>query len=818
MLPRVDELVLITISLASAVLAIAVYSRAPDRVWNRLFAVQAAAVSIWVAMNYLLQASTTPAQADLWLRLTHPASALVICTFADIFWVFPERIEPAPFPRRAVLYTLGFLASCVALAPNLYRSLHFGQGTVVVDYDWPFLLFGAFAVGTVVYADIFLLRKLPRLTGLQRVQVGYVLAGAATGQTLTLFTNVLLPLVWHNTYYSRWGAGAYIFVIGSVAYAIAKHGIIRPAVAASRVSAYLLTGLVLVAGLFVVRSIEPFLFVNSAFTDLGYAVPCICIGILAVPLHQRIRQKLEQSLPGADLFDAARAASDAIVRTLDGEELPGFLARGILQMLKATHVAVFFFDARTGMFVVRARSASGASEGAIPEVLPPASLLPTTVLKTRDLLDRTQILRFQSLREARPLLSALREMDVEVAAPILWENDLIGLVLIGERVAGDMYSPDELQILRNLLPQVSLAVRNAQLFDEVVRMNDYNENVLRQMQSGVVAVNSDREIVTFNPAAEEILGISADRAIGNSLAVLPERIAGRLALALSGHAVRSEDRLEIDNARGGRIPVACSISRTRGTPLSQEGALAVINDLTLIEELERERQDAEHLATIRLLSAGMAHELRNPLVAIRTFAELLPSHWDDAEFRMSFLGTAQDEIDRIDRLLTDMLMLSKPADAVVEAISVDAVCEGVARTMSAAAEAKQVRLVTELQFGDEQCFIGDRSRLHQALVNLVKNAIEAEPEGGFVQVTSCLAWNNEQAPVVRIVVHNANSYIPEELISDIFRPFSSRRQGGTGLGLSVCQTIIEEHQGLIKVDSRPETGTDFIVELPVQAG
>jgi PAS domain S-box-containing protein len=349
-------------------------------------------------------------------------------------------------------------------------------------------------------------------------------------------------------------------------------------------------------------------------------------------------------------------------------------------------------------------------------------------------------------------------------------------------------------------------------------MNDYNENILRQMQSGVIAVNADREIVTLNPAAEEILGIRADATIGKPLTALPERISGRLALALSGHSVRSEDRLEVENARGERIPVACSVSRWRGTPLSQEGAIAVISDLTLVEELERERRDAEHLSMIRLLSAGMAHELRNPLVAIRTFAELLPSRWDDAEFRVSFLRTAQDEIERIDRLLTDLLMLSKPADAVVEAISPDVVCEGVVRTMSATAEAKHVRLVDELAFGDEHPFFGDRGRLHQALLNLVKNAIEAEPEGGFVKVTTHAGRNSERGAVVRIVIHNANSYIPEDQIEEIFRPFSSRRVGGTGLGLSVCQTIIEEHHGLIKVESTRETGTDFMVELPVKAG
>ncbi|MEI6501290.1 MAG: PAS domain-containing protein, partial [Armatimonadota bacterium] len=610
MLLRWDELVLLAISAASAVLAVAVFSRAPDRVWNRIFAVQAVAVSLWVALVYLLQAATTTAQADLWLRLTHPASALVICTFADIFWVFPERIEPAPVRRRAVLYGLGALVSCVGLAPNLYRSLEITRGTVVVMYDWPFLAFGLFSLVTVVYADYYLVCKLPRLTGLQRVQVTYVMIGAMIGQSITLVSNVLLPLIWHNTDYSRWGPASYIFVIGSVAYAIAKHGIIRPAAALSRVSAYLLTGSVLALLIVVGIRIQPYLAPMGLPHGVVILLTGVGVGVLALPLRQWISVRLERTLPGANLAEAARSTSDAILRTLDGEQLPSFLSGAILQMLKATYVSVFSRDNRSGAFVVRSvKLASGvAPEGEMPDVLSAESLLLRTVLRTRDLLDRTQIRRFQTLEEALPLLTAMRELDVEVVAPILWEQELIGLALIGERVAGDMYGPDELRALRNLLPQVSLAVRNAQLFDEVVRIKEYNENILRQMQSGVIAVTADRQIVTINPAAEEILGIRAADVLGKLLDVLPERIAGRLALALSGHALRSEDRLEVENGRGDRIPIACSTSRWRGSPLSQEGAIAVISDLTLVEELEHERRDAEHLAMIRLLSAGMAHE------------------------------------------------------------------------------------------------------------------------------------------------------------------------------------------------------------------
>jgi PAS domain S-box-containing protein len=515
---------------------------------------------------------------------------------------------------------------------------------------------------------------------------------------------------------------------------------------------------------------------------------------------------------------SADQASGAILRTLDSQELPRSLARLILELLQATHVSVFVRDSSGSFRLVAHQMAATLREPLVrPPLVTSRSAIVSTVRLSRTLLIRSQVRRFQSVEQADVILPELREFDAEVVAPILWEDQLMGLVLVGERLAGDMYGPEELETLRNLLPQISLAQRNAELFDGVVQMKQYYENVVQQMQSGVIAVNADHTVSMFNPAAEQMLGLRADEVIGQPLDVLPDNIAARLRQVLTGLSVRPEDRLEVEEAGGGKIPVACSTSRWRGSPLAEEGAIAVISDLTLVEELERERQQAEHLSVIRLLSAGMAHELRNPLVAIRTFAELLPTRWEDAEFRVDFLATAQDEIDRIDRLLGNMLMLSKPADAVVEATDVDLVCEGVIRAMSPSAEAKQIRLVADLEAGPDRPFFGDRSRLHQALVNLVKNAVEAEPEGGPVRVITRETQPVDGPPLLTITVHNDDSHLAEDQLDLIFRPFYTRRAGGTGLGLPVCQTIIEEHHGTIRVTSRPGEGTSFIIELPLDS-
>lgn len=817
MVPELARIVLLTTSAASLTLAIVVYHRAPDRVWNRIFVFHALTVGGWIFLNYLIQSASSPAEAGLWLRFTHPIVALVICSCLDLAWVFPERITFALWPHRVLLYTAGLLLSTVAFAPSLYTSIELAYGTVIVQYGPPFIAFGVFTVVTLGWADYVLFRKSQRLSGVQRVQASYVLTGMVIGQAVAVVTMVLLPLIWGNTYYSRWGSASYIFVIISMAYAIAKHRIVKPKTALYRVAAYLLTGAGLAAlfavGITLVRVLLP---VHNAPLILAYIVTGIVMGVVAIPIHLYIRHTIDRTfLPQSQLEESFRHASDAILRTLNVAELPEFLSDTIVDMFRPTRVGVFVKDGSDGQFIRQSQrmAANDGKSVGYPSSLSPEHILVRAVSESHNLLHRAQVFRFHSLAESQPIAAAMSELDTQILAPMLWENELVGFVCVGEKQSGEMYEGEELEILRNMMPQTSLALRNAQLYAQVAQMKEFNENILQEMKSGVIAVNAGAEIVLYNRAAESILGLSREEVIGQDVAVLPEDIANYLHDALTSARVRSGYQFVIERPNGQTVPVSCSTSRWGGPVVSQEGAVTVISDLTLVQELERKRQEAERLAVIRLLSAGMAHEIRNPMVAIRTFAELLPRRWDDPEFRSDFLAMAQEEIERIDQLLSQLLMLSKPADAEAGKIEVNEVCERVVRAMSAQAESQQVQLITELAALRYQP-VGDESRLHQALVNLVTNAVDAEPRGGQVKVITEEGVDGEENPVVRIRVYNSGSYIAPGQSAQIFRPFYSQKSGGTGLGLAICQTIIEEHNGSIQVHSTPEEGTEFIVQLP----
>ncbi len=807
---------LLVTTVGAICLGIAVYQRTPDRVWNRLFGIHATLAGLWTFVIYLVMASDTPGDAGLFLRLTHPFGALAICLVLDFAWVFPERIDYAARRKRAVLYGLGMLVATVAFAPNLYHSLQLQSGIVNVQYGWPLIPFGLFSLGTLIYADVILLRKAFRLEGVQRVQVLWVLIGLAGTHVWGLLTIIVIPLLGGGTAWSGWGPVGLISTQIGMGYAIAKHNLMRPGVAVRRLAIAVVSALVVVTlGLGGLKAVAPLLRQGGVPLPLAYMIVGLVMGTVVVLVHSYASRTLGRPGTAGDPETVHAETSSQILRTLDREQLLDLLARALDDALEPTRVAVYTRSRTGGELiprVVRHEARPGAGNGEAPIDVRHSVL--EFVAREGSLLSLDQVFRFASMSEARRLSTAMGELHVQMVAPMIWEDELIGAVMVGPKRSGEMYENHELRFVADMALQSSLALRNADLYAETAALKDFNERILTQMDNAVVVTDDEERIVVFNTAAERLFDIGASQARGSAIDVLPVGIANCIRASLGSGRILSSRHFEI--MRGGEaIPLACSTSPLEGDREGRrQGAVAVISDLTLIQELDRERREAERLTLIRVISAGMAHEIRNPLVAIRTFAELAPRRLDDPEFRSNFLTVVQEEILRIDKLVGDLLTLSKPADAVVEEVEIDLICQGVLRAVAGMAETGSIELRGQLA-ELPGVVMGDETRLHQALLNLLSNAIDAEPEGGRVTLRTESLQDADGVETVRMSVHNSGSYIPPDMTEEIFRPFVSKKATGTGLGLAICQTIIEEHRGHISVESTREGGTTFVVDLPL---
>ena len=235
-------------------------------------------------------------------------------------------------------------------------------------------------------------------------------------------------------------------------------------------------------------------------------------------------------------------------------------------------------------------------------------------------------------------------------------------------------------------------------------------------------------------------------------------------------------------------------------------------------------QRANRLASLGVLSAGLAHEIRNPLVAMRTFAQLLPERWQDEEFRREFTHVAVAEVDRIEALVRELLHVihesvrdtdhtpSGHETAKTTALaSLAATAEMLLPLLRLQALRKGVDLVFEA--GDPLQVVAEPLRLRQVVMNLVLNAIDATPDGGSVAVI-CGGHDQGRTRWATLCVRDTGRGIDVADLPHIFEPFFTTREQGTGLGLAITHEIVRACGGSIRVEGTPGGGATFVVELP----
>jgi len=253
--------------------------------------------------------------------------------------------------------------------------------------------------------------------------------------------------------------------------------------------------------------------------------------------------------------------------------------------------------------------------------------------------------------------------------------------------------------------------------------------------------------------------------------------------------------------------------------LANQAAIAIEN-ARLYENLKQSQDTlrrADRLSSLGLLTAGLAHEIRNPLVAIRTFTQLLPERYNDAEFREGFQGLALKEVDRICGLINDLLSFARPSKPNVSPEAINDVVENITRILETQAKEKNVAIFREFSENLPKVWI-DREQMKQVFMNLILNAIQAMQEGGSLSIATRSVARTGADPVgefVQVEVRDTGIGIPEDNLQHIFDPFFTSKDEGSGLGLAVSHQIVQEHGGFVTVESTVGKGTAFFVHVPV---
>jgi PAS domain S-box-containing protein len=402
-----------------------------------------------------------------------------------------------------------------------------------------------------------------------------------------------------------------------------------------------------------------------------------------------------------------------------------------------------------------------------------------------------------------PLCEYLERECLELAFPILAKDQPIGLLMIGPKLSELPYRPEEFQILQTAAQQIGIAVENSRLYEQVLSMKIYNDNILRSMDDGLVTFDPEGRLISVNTSAQRILslpgtGVPAEEAFQT----LPELARIARETLMRGIGVQ---HVEISFGPEGERTLLVTSTPLQGQNGKAAGGLILFADITEKKELERRLERDRRLAMIGQLASQIAHEIRNPIGSMKLLIDSLPERRADPEFEKLFMDTVPSEIDRLNHLVGDLLDFARPLRLIrVPTDLVEIVETSLRLTRDLLQDIQVVR-----DFSPSPPVNADGEKLKQILLNLFKNAAQAM-KGCARRELKIRIWAEEYP---KLEISDTGVGMDERQIGKIFTPFYSTKADGTGLGLAIVHRIIEEHGWSIEVKSKPSVGTTFVLSL-----
>lgn len=364
------------------------------------------------------------------------------------------------------------------------------------------------------------------------------------------------------------------------------------------------------------------------------------------------------------------------------------------------------------------------------------------------------------------------------------------------------------------------------------RIEDLTSDILTGIIDGVAVTDADGLVLIWNRAAEEMTGIPAADAVGKNIrAVLADTtaIVGQIEKTVSSGRSYSDYEAEIVVKHGPPHPVGVVTSMLTDDEGRPTGVILTIRDQAGVRDLKERMRRADRLATLGLIAAGIAHEVKNPLVGIRGAAQLMKSELRPGEHAVpasqksltEYLDVILKESDRLNKVLEGILDFTRIKPREMKASNIHSVIDRVLLLNEESARQRGVVLARIYDPSLPDVF-GSEDQLIQVFLNIIKNAIEAMPKGGKLTVVTRMSdlfttvqSDGKKYQLMVAKVSDTGPGIKPEHLQDIFTPFFTTKDRGVGLGLALSYQIVQEHLGTIRVESQENEGTTFSVYLPL---
>ncbi|MBM3760219.1 MAG: PAS domain S-box protein [Acidobacteria bacterium] len=539
------------------------------------------------------------------------------------------------------------------------------------------------------------------------------------------------------------------------------------------------------------------------------------------PIRNWLQENLDRYVFYRESYDYRRTLLD-FARELSSENdleesLHGVASR-LLHTLNVQHVAFFLSDedepANFDLALVH-----GARNQPAP-AYPDLSFLTDAIGKPYLFFERTKFNPdFVFGTYSQGARQTISELDLTYYIPCTVRGTTIAFLGVSRTTKGDFLTSDDLELLVTLSNSVGITVDNARLYrslqrkvQENERLKEFSENIVESINVGILAVDLDGYIESWNSQLERLIGVTRHAAVGKHLhEVVPADLARTLT-----DLQRESGIQHVYKARlGPRTLVNIAIAPLVTKDQTQIGRLIIFDDITDRADLESRLVQADKLSSIGLLAAGVAHEVNTPLAVISTYAQMLAKRVSDDEQKSAMLDKIAKQTFRASEIVNSLLNFSRTSTLEFSEIQLNRVLRDTASLIEHQLEKARVTVAFNL---DESIapIKGNQGKLQQIFLNLFLNARDAmeslPTRGGVLTIRT---WAD--ADLAHVEVADTGTGIAPDHLDRIFDPFFTTKgaKRGTGLGLSVTYGIVQEHGGAIDVSSTPGAGTRFRLDFPL---
>jgi len=682
---------------------------------NRSFFALSACLAFWMYAALKFAASSHIPSAVLWGKLVFIGPILIPPIFYYFVHVFPRKIKDLSSYQKILMFLLPLAALAALPTDFILKEVSMTEGGPSSVFGVGYNLLIAYFIIYIGYGITNMINKHNTAVGIEKMQAKYLLLSLALSAVFVGITNLLLP--WAGEFrFAAYGPLFTLIFVGMTAYAIGVRRLLSIEFMLQKGIIYLVISMILtlfyvLAGLISGQSAADVLGGRILIAVMFFA---LLASMIYRPVYGYIQAFADKLLYG-ERYDYQKTLlnmSRGITSVIKLSELIGLIVSNFLDTIKVKEISVLVFDENRKKF--KSVPCDIKTTGRYKKIeFDAGSPIDSWLSSKRDILVRDEIeseidkhyhlwAEKGMLSQLQALRDELESLGMAVWVPVISKERLIAMICLGYKMSGDMYTDEDIGLLKTLANQVAVALENSMMYSTIAKQ--YEE-----------------------------LKLTKDKLV-----------------------------------------------------------------------------EADKLASLGTMAAGMAHEIKNPLSSMKVFSQLLHERYQDEEFRRKFEEIIPKEINRIDRIVEGLLSFARSPELQLSQVNMAGVVEEVLSDFEEDIGRSGIKV--SKRYGEEANVLADREQILRAFSNLILNAIQAMPGGGALNIDIDI---DKPPKTVTVKISDTGHGISKEHLNHIFDPFFTTRHYGTGLGLTISHSIIIKHKGAIDVKSETGKGTTVTVALPV---